>query len=215
LRQILALPLRRWMKRRFLAWIRLSPAMRDTITIIVVSSIIWYAIERTDTCDRFFDWVAENLDYEIDSIILAFLLGSIGITIAICRRCWELQQTSAARDEAKKHAHQLAYHDTLTGLPNRRALNERLGAVQARNPENRLGLIIVDLDRFKSVNDLHGHAAGDRLLRQASQRMLGEAGQSHAVYRLGGDEFAILVDMCGLGDDAPHTVARHIVQCMS
>ena len=95
---------------------------------------------------------------------------------------------------AEQHAHRLAYHDPLTGLPNRRALEEGLHAVLADETcEPRGSLLIVDLDRFKAINDVHGHAAGDHLLRKAARRLSICVGAGGETYRLGGDEFAIVL----------------------
>ena len=94
---------------------------------------------------------------------------------------------------AERRAHDLAYQDPLTTLPNRRALGEDLEqwlhGCMTRQP---VALMIVDLDRFKAINDVHGHPAGDLLLRQVANRLRALAGQQAQAYRLGGDEFAIL-----------------------
>jgi diguanylate cyclase (GGDEF)-like protein len=82
--------------------------------------------------------------------------------------------------------------DALTGLPNRAHLLERLGrALAARSP---VGLIFLDLDGFKRVNDTYGHAVGDCVLAQVGSRLLATAGPGAFVARYGGDEFGILVD---------------------
>jgi diguanylate cyclase (GGDEF)-like protein len=88
----------------------------------------------------------------------------------------------------------MARHDPLTELPNRLLFGERLveAQAQARLQGGYTGLLMIDLDRFKPVNDLHGHAAGDRLLVMVAQRLRGVARQSDTVARLGGDEFAIV-----------------------
>ena len=79
-----------------------------------------------------------------------------------------------SREDAERHIHHLAFHDSLTGLPNRVSFNERLAADIARCKAvgAKLAVLSMDLNRFKDVNDLFGHGAGDRLLMQASQRMI-------------------------------------------
>lgn len=111
---------------------------------------------------------------------------------------------------AEQRAYQLAYNDPLTGLPNRRALGEALAArLHAGDGEAAFALLIVDLDRFKEVNDVHGHPVGDELLRKVANR-LGEVVQAGGQsFRLGGDEFAIVLET---GDAAACDVARAIVQ---
>lgn len=109
---------------------------------------------------------------------------------------------------AERRAHQLAYHDPLTGLSNRRALTEYLRRAE---PE-RFGLMLVDLDRFKSVNDVHGHPIGDQLLRAVAGRLrwvVGDAGRS---YRLGGDEFAISLPYAEGDVDRVRAIAHAIVR---
>jgi diguanylate cyclase len=87
-------------------------------------------------------------------------------------------------------ARRLARTDHLTGLGNRRALFEATGDALASGEP--VGLMLVDLDAFKAVNDTHGHVAGDQVLRAAAARLLRAAGPGYLVARLGGDEFAVL-----------------------
>lgn len=82
--------------------------------------------------------------------------------------------------------------DPLTELPNRRALMVAINLALAERPES-VSLLLVDLDRFKDVNDTLGHAAGDRLLQEVGERLTGAVATEGQVYRLGGDEFAILI----------------------
>ncbi len=92
--------------------------------------------------------------------------------------------------------HRMAYYDPLTSLPNRTLFNERLrqtvaDALPDRRPLS--GVVMLDMDRFKDVNDTFGHAAGDELLREAAKRLLPCVRPGDTVARLGGDEFAILL----------------------
>lgn len=92
--------------------------------------------------------------------------------------------------------HHIAFHDALTGLPNRSLLMERLAqliAMSAREPR-RIALMFLDLDGFKLVNDTWGHEMGDQVLKIASARLLGLIRQTDTVARIGGDEFVILLD---------------------
>ncbi len=101
---------------------------------------------------------------------------------------------SQARDVTEKMAH-LAQHDALTGLPNRVLLKERFSRAiaLARRNRNQVGLLFLDLDRFKEINDSLGHAIGDRVLQSAAERMVGCVRASDTVCRYGGDEFVILL----------------------
>ncbi len=97
--------------------------------------------------------------------------------------------------ETKARLRAMAYHDTLTGLPNRRLLMERLG--HARNTSKRSGrygaLMLLDLDDFKHLNDTLGHDVSDRLLVDVAQRLTTNVRESDTVARLGGDDFVIML----------------------
>ena len=99
-----------------------------------------------------------------------------------------------ARKDAEAHIEQMAYHDALTGLPNRVQLQSRLAeaAEHARRHSRSLALHFIDLDRFKVVNDTLGHAVGDNLLQAVSERLKHCLRASDMAARIGGDEFAIL-----------------------
>ena len=101
--------------------------------------------------------------------------------------------TDRKRDEARiRH---LALHDALTDLPNRHLLEQRLAqAIDAAAQEGHgAAVIYIDLDRFKPVNDLHGHAAGDALLVEVAKRMRAELRPSDTLARIGGDEFVAVL----------------------
>ena len=107
-----------------------------------------------------------------------------------------------ARKKAEADLRHLAQHDALTGLPNRRSFNSRLDReiALAASAGGRLALLCLDLDRFKEVNDLFGHAAGDALLQSVARCTDGVLNDDHMLARLGGDEFAIILP--GLNDPA-------------
>lgn len=98
------------------------------------------------------------------------------------------------RHQLQAELHRQAYHDALTGLPNRRHLLERIQTLAAEGGTDRLGLCFVDLDRFKEVNDDYGHSIGDHVLCTVASRMRDSvASYDCLVTRLGGDEFVVLV----------------------
>ena len=114
------------------------------------------------------------------------------------------------RDDTK--IQQLAFYDPLTRLPNRRLMSERLrfGIESARREGKILALLMMDLDKFKAVNDNFGHLAGDELLEQVAARIQGRLRDVDTVARLGGDEFIILLKDIAHVDDAAR-VAEWIV----
>ena len=100
------------------------------------------------------------------------------------------------KKRAEQELRYLANYDTLTGLPNRSLLSERLGRaiVRARRQETRVAVLFLDLDRFKDINDSLGHATGDRLLKAAAVRLQSTVSASDTVARLGGDEFTVVLE---------------------
>jgi len=109
----------------------------------------------------------------------------------------------------------MAYHDALTGLPNRDLLQDRmdLAISQARRAEEELAVIYVDLDRFKNVNDAIGHSGGDELLTEIASRLSHCTRDGDTLARIGGDEFVVLVPRIATVQDAAE-VARHILEAL-
>ena len=108
------------------------------------------------------------------------------------------------RKSAESVIAELAFHDMLTHLPNRRLLADRLrrimaGAQRSRNHDH-AALLVLDLDNFKMVNDSHGHASGDALLVEVAKRLTGAVRGTDTVARVGGDEFVVV--LAGLDKDA-------------
>lgn len=104
-------------------------------------------------------------------------------------------QDITERKKAERELEALAFHDPLTGLGNRAYFSRELDTILqlARKGRTKAGLLLLDLDHFKEVNDTLGHAAGDELLRRVSERLSMTMNGRGRVFRLGGDEFAILV----------------------
>ncbi len=109
----------------------------------------------------------------------------------------------------------LAHHDLLTGLPNRLLLNARLGHAleRAQRDDTQVAVMIVDLDRFKQINDTLGHPVGDLVLQQAAARMAGLLRKSDTVARLGGDEFVIVQEPVE-GPREAETLAQRIIEAV-
>ena len=123
-----------------------------------------------------------------------------------------LEKAHEATEAAHKLAESMARHDPLTGLPNRRVFAETLQTAVGRAARGSVGyaVLIVDLDRFKPVNDVYGHAAGDDVLMEIATRLGGLARKSDSVARLGGDEFGFILD-CVMPEE-PTTAAVVIAE---
>ena len=103
-----------------------------------------------------------------------------------------LRKGARALRESEARTRFLAYHDVMTGLVNRAGFNERLSALYAA-PRRDVALLLLDLDRFKQVNDTYGHPAGDELIKAVAARLRPLVPEDAMVARMGGDEFAILL----------------------
>lgn len=122
------------------------------------------------------------------------------VTVALSRRISEIvsaqERSNAALVESEQLNRTLAHYDTLTGLPNRNLFNSRLDRALARSKrsQQKVGLMFVDLDRFKDVNDSLGHDAGDQLIQEAARRIESVLRKTDTVARFGGDEFVTIVE---------------------
>ncbi len=147
----------------------------------------------------------------------------ISVTRLADQRQWPSGFLVVLRDEtevrmAEQQLTHMAFHDALTGLPNRRLFEDRLHQAREKSARNTsyCALVMIDLDKFKALNDTHGHEAGDLLLQQVAERLRGVLRGSDTVARLGGDEFIILLDDLGtVGPDAEAHVAAVLAKLHS
>jgi diguanylate cyclase (GGDEF)-like protein len=128
--------------------------------------------------------------------------------------CVVMRDVSERKRVEQRIRHQ-AYHDGLTQLPNRALFNDRLSVAlaQTRRTAEKIGVLLLDLDHFKTINDTMGHDLGDELLVQVSERLRRCVRDGDTIARLGGDEFVVLLPRL---DSAPHagTVAERILNAL-
>ncbi len=167
--------------------------------------------------DQFMRPISATTDFIIATTLglfvvlaLAMLASMVVLARGITGSVTAMGQATRALEESERRNRQLAHFDTLTGLPNRNLLQDRLAQAIALAQRNGggLALLFLDLDRFKNVNDSLGHAAGDILLLQAGERLQGVVRSSDTVARLGGDEFTIIM----YADTAPDMMAARVAQ---
>ena len=146
--------------------------------------------------------------FKVGLVLLGALAGAGGLAVWIGRA---VTASMSERRAAEAKIIHLAHHDTLTDLPNRALLQDRLAQAvwrAGREPASGIALLLCDLDRFKDVNDTFGHPAGDDLLRQAAQRMRDTMRTGDILARLGGDEFAFIQMACQHTAQAESLAAR-------
>ncbi|MBP2161152.1 MULTISPECIES: ligand-binding sensor domain-containing diguanylate cyclase [Asticcacaulis] len=152
--------------------------------------------------------------------LLAVVLAVVAIAIVIQTRTGVLrsrqrqlealvEERTAELTRSQAQLEHMAYFDALTGLPNRRMFHEdlRKAMAWARREHTGFSLLLIDLDRFKQVNDSLGHDAGDALLKEAATRLRSVLRENDCVARVGGDEFAIVL----MGDGDVDTVCKRII----
>lgn len=133
---------------------------------------------------------------QLDFTELVFIALTLSILIAVSnRRIREQQREVARRTEAERRARELAFQDPLTGLPNRRQFDEVVAEAIAAPPgaDRTHAVLMMDLNQFKNINDVHGHPVGDEVLIAVADRIKGAFRETDdLVARLGGDEFAVV-----------------------
>jgi diguanylate cyclase (GGDEF)-like protein len=149
---------------------------------------------------------AFNGSAALTGLLLAAITAERNTAFTTLKHAYRKLSEGASAQESLRHqlAHQ-ATHDSLTGLPNRVVLAERLDWALGRVGGERQALLLLDLDRFKDINDTFGHLTGDDILVHVSRRLRTSVPDDAVVARLGGDEFAILVEAV---TDQPHALAQ-------
>jgi len=208
------------------------PAGRHQVVVVVLAALVWFVTSHLLVSIAIWLWSGGTLSmivrraagYEVLSRIGLLLLAAVLAGAAVSSSSpWlvplilvPLYAVYRTARLAEQHE-RLALLDPLTGLANRKALRMRLEeetTVGSRGADNgRLALLLLDLDRFKEVNDTLGHGVGDRLLVEVAQRLSRAADPSHMVARLGGDEFAVLAP--GLDQAMAMDLARQIGRLLS
>ncbi|NDV01420.1 putative bifunctional diguanylate cyclase/phosphodiesterase [Pseudoroseicyclus tamaricis] len=167
------------------------------LAVVAAGLALYYLSHRFDAFDAFYDATRAYELYELDELANVVFIAGVLAPVILIRFNNQLRKALHKRAEAEAEASRIALHDPLTGLHNRRYLNvaiSELGKDGWATEENvGMTVLLIDLDRFKPINDLRGHHAGDQLLRAVSERLQGLCSEEDELMRMGGDEFAILV----------------------
>src|ERR1039458_4471093 len=176
-----------------------QPRWRTIVDFLVEDSegemVAEWQVRHADGSWRFLQSIVTNLIHEPG--VGGLVLNSRDIT---------------AQKTLEDQLRHLAFHDQLTGLANRALFAEHLEQALRRQSRTGGGLAVlfIDLDEFKTVNDLHGHVLGDELLKQAAERLRTTLRAADAIARMGGDEFAAIFEGVGPGLDA--SAAERVIE---
>src|SRR5579863_5620772 len=160
-----------------LPWTRWTKTRLSLIAVALLVPPFLFLQSRTD-----------GMSARIELFVIAFVLSATGIA--------QLIQAMRVVERSESQLMHQALHDDLTGFANRRSLERSLAHVlaKAESTESRVGVLFIDLDRFKLINDTIGHNHGDALLVQVANRLVNNVRPSDLVTRIGGDEFVIVLD---------------------
>lgn len=187
----------------------LRSLMVGGVILIITLLTVWYVLRRIVH-------PLEQLDHELRRLILGQALacpprgsneiGRLREAVALVMHLWK------EKNRLESELSNLAFHDSLTGLPNRRLLMERLQHARIKNErrDQFACLLFLDLDKFKQVNDNHGHELGDRLLIAVAERLRLLLREEDTIARLGGDEFIVLLESLGSDEAAAQAAAMRI-----
>jgi diguanylate cyclase (GGDEF)-like protein len=191
-------------------WRSMNRPRQDLITgAITMAAIIMFVFTGSAVVPRALQAIV-GFGQGADRILVTALLLNLALIVFGWRRCHDLECEIAERKVAEENARVLASRDGLTGFLNRRSLTETANAVLAGPGRSQATLLLIDLDHFKNVNDLYGHATGDGLLRAVAGVIEDCMPATAHCGRLGGDEFAILL----LGSASERETASEIAATM-
>lgn len=187
-------------------------AIVDGIVIAVSLLLFFLLIQGLDLFQKLAAFIdAQGEAAQFDEIVIVALFSVIGLVLFGVRRLQDLRREIRARQRAEDRAQHLALADALTGLPNRRQFGNKLSAtlLDLAGQSRGVALMMIDLDRFKPVNDVFGHGIGDQVLIAFARRASAVAGSGAMLARLGGDEFALL--LCVVDAEEPTRLARRLL----
>ncbi len=192
----------------------------ELVGIIAALFVLWRARHKT-VLSLWMSAVALGVAIDIVLFVLGGTLFSVGLYVSKLNNLtagslilgvifYHTLHTQSTLLRANRRLTRMALSDTLTGLPNRPALLKKFPEAMARaqREQRLLAVCLMDLDDFKTVNDIYGHVVGDQMLREIAQRLQGATRESDTVARLGGDEFVLLLEGIERMDDLEQALER-------
>jgi diguanylate cyclase (GGDEF)-like protein len=196
---------------------RKGAAQRDVVAGgIIIAAILMFIGTGSQVMRAFVDAVS-GIGGGPDQALSVTLILNIALLLFAWRRYAELSKEVAERGEAEMRARTLALTDPLTGFLNRRSVSEQ-GSVlldQYGRRGKSISMMMLDLDHFKNVNDVHGHAVGDAVLRVAAERIKSVMPPSALCARLGGDEFVVILPFDAENQDVVTRIAEKLVGALA
>ena len=174
-------------------------ASRNIVSLaIAIAAIVMFTVTASSVLPRILQAMAGQ-GIGPDRVVTNALLLNIALVIFGWRRYNMLSCEVGAHRKSEREARSLAAHDPLTGCLNRRSIDAAIDALisQAQPRGEAIAFVMLDLDRFKQINDMNGHAAGDLMLCEAASRIRSALPTGALLARLGGDEFAVVLSFCG------------------
>lgn len=193
--------------------VRLPKSFKSVVELAVILAVIlvcWTVAAEIEFFEWFTEYSRAHESWELDEIAMLLVISAFVSKAALIIRWRRLLRITRERDEAQSQAELHAWYDPLTGLANRRYFQARLETLANDIALHPRVIAIIDLDRFKPVNDLHGHAVGDAVLKSVAVRLGKEIDKDSMLARLGGDEFAIVFGAQTDTEQAERTTRRLI-----
>jgi diguanylate cyclase (GGDEF)-like protein len=189
--------------------------IREALVLLAIGIVTFLLADAYDLPPHLLQFGLDYAGWEMDDLIFVFFVLSAGLMIYGFRRYQDLSHEIKARTAAELEARNLARHDPLTGLPNRRFFEEKLEeCLRDASAAHQVAVLMLDLDGFKTVNDTYGHAAGDKALTEFSRRVSKVLRPGTFLARIGGDEFSIIKPKIDSLDD-PTNLARRIAAAVA
>jgi diguanylate cyclase (GGDEF)-like protein len=199
---------------RFVDWLKTRSGRRvvvDLVVIVAFAVVVRAATFNMNLFERLYDFSRQHEGAQVDELMVTLTIASLAFVAFGVRRVQDQRRELALRHAAERHALMLAEQDQLTGLPNRRRFYETLSAI--KGDDDGCALFLLDLDGFKQVNDVFGHAAGDAALKAVAQRLRSISDERMLPARLGGDEFALLAHNVVNADETSR-IAQNLIDAI-